>query len=92
DGIFLGLMQGLAALPGFSRSGFTITALLFRKFNDTTALKLSFLMSLPIILLGNIILNYDEFKISIELVGLLTAFIVGIVSIHVLLALARKIN
>jgi len=93
DGILLGLVQGLAALPGISRSGITISTLLLRKFNDTTALQLSFLMSLPIILLGNIFLNITHFTFSLNaLYGVLTAFIVGLATIHGLMKLSKKVN
>jgi undecaprenyl-diphosphatase len=39
--------QGLAVLPGVSRSGFTISALLLRVYSSVTAIELSFLMSIP---------------------------------------------
>ena len=48
--IFIGLAQGLAALPGFSRSGWTIAAGLFSGLDRTTAARYSFLLSIPIIL------------------------------------------
>jgi len=93
DSVLLGIVQGCAVLPGLSRSGVTVAALLFKKFQDTSALKLSFLLSLPIVLLGNIILNFDEFTFSApKFVGLATAFASGLLSIHVLLKIAQKIN
>lgn len=48
--IFIGLAQGLAALPGFSRSGWTIATGLFSGLDRTTAARYSFLLSIPIIL------------------------------------------
>lgn len=93
DGIILGFAQALAALPGLSRSGMTVSALLLRKFEDDTALRLSFLMSLPIVLAGNIALNISHLAFSGPLfVGLFFSFIFGIATIHVLLTVARKIN
>jgi undecaprenyl-diphosphatase len=93
DSVLLGLMQGLAIIPGLSRSGLTISALLLRRFDDTQALKLSFLMSLPIVLAGNIILNLKDFSFHmIDLVGLTTSFVFGILTIHFLLSITRKIN
>jgi len=93
DSILLGLMQGLAVLPGLSRSGLTVSALLLRKFNSKDALKLSFLMSLPIVLGGNIILNLKYFVFSIELLcGLVFSFIFGLLTINLLLHFAKKIN
>jgi len=93
EGILLGLIQGLATLPGLSRSGLTVSALLLRGFNGGRALKLSFLMSLPIVLGGNIILNFNQFIFSSEmLLGLLFSFVFGILTIDLLLKLAKKIN
>lgn len=48
--IFMGLAQGLAALPGFSRSGWTIATGLFFGLDRVTAARYSFLLSIPIIL------------------------------------------
>jgi undecaprenyl-diphosphatase len=93
DGILLGIFQGFAALPGLSRSGLTVSALLFRKFNSASAIKLSFLMSLPIILGGNIILNYKEFYLSFNaFLGLFFSFVFGLITIKILLKIAEKIN
>ncbi len=93
DGLLLGIAQGFAALPGFSRSGLTVSALLLRKFDKACALKLSFLMSLPIVLAGNIVLHASELHFSMEgLVGLASAFVFGLATIHILLKVAEKIN
>ncbi len=93
DGIILGIVQGCAALPGLSRSGLTVSALLLRKFDKAYALKLSFLMSLPIVLAGNIILNFNNLQWSLNaFVGLFFAFAFGLATIHLLLRLAQKIN
>ena len=93
DCFLLGIVQGFAALPGLSRSGLTVSTLLFRKYHEATALRLSFLMSLPIVLGGNILLNYKELHASPEsLVGLAASFFFGIATIHILLKVAQKIN
>lgn len=94
DGIFLGIAQGFAALPGFSRSGLTVSALLLSKFDKSCSLKLSFLMSLPIVLAGNIVKNWKSLlEFSPELlVGVATAFVFGLATIHLLLKVAQKIN
>lgn len=93
DGILLGLMQGIAAFPGISRSGITVSILLLNNFDDTTALKLSFLMSLPIVLAGNILLNLEMFSFNLlNLTGLLFSFVFGILTIHTLMRLSKKIN
>jgi undecaprenyl-diphosphatase len=93
DGFLLGLIQGLAVLPGLSRSGLTVSTLLLRRFNSSDALRLSFLMSLPIVLGGNIILNWRDLAFSNETIwGLVFSFIFGLLTINLLLRLARKIN
>jgi len=93
DGIILGFAQGISSLPGLSRSGMTISTLLLRKFNDTTALKLSFLMSLPIILIANIFINITRFSFTLNsLYGLLASFTFGILTIHGLMKISKKIN
>jgi undecaprenyl-diphosphatase len=49
DALTVGVAQGLAIIPGVSRSGVTITASLFRNLDRTTAARFSFLLSTPII-------------------------------------------
>lgn len=93
DSLLLGVVQGLAVLPGLSRSGLTISALLLRKLDKTCALKLSFLMSLPIVLAGNLALNFNIPAWSAEtLAGLFASFVFGLATIHLLLKIAAKIN
>ena len=93
DGVLLGILEGLSALPGVSRSGSTVSGLLLRKFDKEAALRLSFLMSLPIVLAGNIVLNLNKMLLTTEaLAGLLCSFIFGYLTIGALLKLARKVN
>jgi len=49
DGMWTGIAQALAVVPGTSRSGITITAGLFRGMNRETAARFSFLLSAPAI-------------------------------------------
>ncbi|MCH6546218.1 MAG: undecaprenyl-diphosphate phosphatase [Deltaproteobacteria bacterium] len=93
DALILGIVQGFSVLPGLSRSGLTISALLLRKFDDTHALTLSFLMSLPVVLGVNIVLNVGDLLVNeTTLWGCLFAFLFGLVTIHLLLSLSKKIN
>lgn len=93
DGILLGLVQGCAALPGLSRSGLTVSTLLLRKIDKATSIKLSFLMSLPIVFFGNLILNWNALRGEANhLVSILFAFLFGLATIHLLLMVAEKIN
>ncbi|PSP16836.1 MAG: undecaprenyl-diphosphatase [Cyanobacteria bacterium QS_8_64_29] len=52
DGIWVGLAQALAILPGVSRSGSTITAGLFLGLERPTAARFSFLLGIPAIALA----------------------------------------
>lgn len=93
DNILLGLVQGVAVLPGLSRSGLTVSALLLRNVDEEQSLRLSFLLSLPIVLGGNIFLNLRGFVFESEMLwGLLASFVFGLLTIHLLLRLARRIN
>lgn len=62
--IFIGLAQGLAALPGFSRSGWTMATGLFCGLDRVTAARYSFLLSIPIILGASMV--YPLIKIDIH--------------------------
>jgi undecaprenyl-diphosphatase len=93
DSLLLGFAQGLSSLPGLSRSGITVSTLMLRKFNDTTALRLSFLMSLPIVLIGNIFINLPDFGVTpLSVWGIIFSFLFGLLTIHALMKLSKKIN
>ncbi|MBO6087184.1 undecaprenyl-diphosphate phosphatase [bacterium] len=62
--LFIGLAQGLAALPGFSRSGWTIATGLFFGLDRITAARYSFLLSIPIILGASMV--YPLVKIDVS--------------------------
>lgn len=93
DSVLLGATQGIAGLPGISRSGITVSTLLLRNFDDTTALRLSFLMSIPVVLLANIALNINELSFTMaNILGVLVAFVIGLATIHGLIKISKKIN
>ncbi|MFX1597189.1 MAG: undecaprenyl-diphosphate phosphatase [Promethearchaeota archaeon] len=48
DSALSGLIQGVSILPGISRSGVTVSIILLERYNQSTALRLSFLMSVPV--------------------------------------------
>lgn len=94
DGIINGVAQGLSALPGISRSGSTTLALLMQGFNIESALKLSFLASIPAIFLIQLytgLKNGFVFNTGYLLAGL-SAFIIGRVTIKKFLSAAGKFN
>ena len=94
DGVLLGVIQGFTVLPGFSRSGLTISALLLRGYSDSTALRTSFLMSLPAVLGGNVFFSLREgVYLSAPMVfGLFSSFLFGIFTMHILFRISHKVN
>lgn len=93
DAIIAGAGQGLAALPGISRSGTTVAFLLMRNVSPVRALQLSFIMSIPFVVIGNIGLNIGSTVWDWSgVVGLLVACVVGLASIHLFLKAVEKIN
>jgi undecaprenyl-diphosphatase len=54
DGIYIGLAQALALIPGVSRSGATITAGRLLRFDRAAAARFSFLLSVPAITLSGL--------------------------------------
>jgi undecaprenyl-diphosphatase len=98
EAVTTGLVQGLAVLPGLSRSGVTISALLMQKIDKETAMKFSFLMSVPAVL-AILILEIVTGSTLPSGVGTLDlimiegiVFVTGLASMEFLLRLARKIN
>jgi len=94
DAVLAGVAQGVAALPGLSRSGLTVAVLLGRSVDRTEALALSFLMSIPAGM-GAALFAGIEAGLLTSLsgtVGLLTAAVVGFASIRVLVSLAQRVN
>jgi undecaprenyl-diphosphatase len=94
DGFLVGLVQGFAGLPGLSRSGLTVSALLFRGYNAETALTLSFLMGIPVILCAEIFLGFTGLGTfdMYSVFSMAIAFVVGLTTIKLLMRLAKKIN
>lgn len=93
----IGIAQGIATLPGLSRSGTTITACLISGFHRSFAVKYSFLMSIPAIL-GAVVLKLKDFKeidvtgtqIVYYIVGMVIAAVVGYICIKTMLLIVRK--
>lgn len=93
DSLLLGFVQGIAVLPGLSRSGLTVSSLLLRNVDDKTSLRLSFLMSLPIVLAANIFLNFKDLILIKEFyIALFFSFIFGLATIHLLMKFAEKVK
>lgn len=93
--IIIGLAQGLAILPGISRSGTTITASLATGVKRKDAAHFSFLLSIPAILAANI----SEFKafthiepklMHVYIAGFISSMIVGYLVIAFLIRLIEN--
>jgi len=98
--IIMGLAQGLAVFPGFSRSGLTIASGLFSGLDRLTATKFSFLLTVPIILGTSILYPFLEINIS-ELsgfnwtnitIGTIVSAIVGYLCIKYFLIFVSKFS
>ncbi len=99
DAILISFAQGIAIIPGISRSGATITAALARNLNMETAIKFSFLMSLPVILGATLLEINEVISVGFEralilpyFIATATAFFSGVLAIKVFIKLlkARK--
>jgi len=93
DGIWVGVMQCLALIPGVSRSGSTLTAGRFLGFDKASAARFSFLLGAPP-MVGAVLLHIKGVASALEdphfLVGVITSFVTGCLSIHVLLQLLKR--
>jgi len=96
--LIIALAQGIAALPGFSRSGWTMAAGLFRKVDRVTCAKYSFLLSIPIILGASMV--YPLVKIDMAelmtynwtyiMIGTVISAIVGYICIKYFIKFVSK--
>jgi undecaprenyl-diphosphatase len=92
DALFVGLCQGIAIVPGISRSGATIVGSLFSGLNRQLAVRFAFLISLPAIL-GAVILEapaafsegLDRQMLLIVAAGVATAAISGYIAIKTMI-------
>jgi undecaprenyl-diphosphatase len=95
QGMTVGFMQMLALIPGVSRSGITMTSGMFAGMTRLDAARFSFLLAIPIIA-GSAagVLLKDGGDISTEswqlAVGVVTAFISGLIAIKFLLGIIGK--
>ena len=94
--IKMGLFQGLATLPGISRSGATIAAGINMGFDRNTMVEFSFMMSIPAVL-GAVALDFGEMLSGFQsadmgpyIVGMLVAAAVGVASIKLLSLVAKR--
>ena len=97
DSFISGLVQGVSILPGISRSGVTVSAILLKNYDQDDALRLSFLMSVPVAIASIIIdfifgEGFGTLNLFIITSVTLTSFIVGYITMEILLKIAQKIE
>jgi len=99
DVLLVGVAQGVATIPGLSRSGCTISAGMARGFDRKFAVRYSFLMSLPAVLGATLLEVLDVMKLEggvpaenlpKYLLGMAVAAVVGYFSIQLVKLLASK--
>jgi undecaprenyl-diphosphatase len=90
----IGIAQAIALVPGISRSGITITAAMLLGMKRRDAVDFSFLLSIPIVLGVSL---YEGRHVSLGgqesflyLVGALSAFVFGTISLKFLIGYLRK--
>ncbi len=94
--LLIGTIQGIAIIPGISRSGSTISVGLMAEIDKIKIARFSFLLSIPAIL-GALLLEMMKFKnlstASINwapiLTGMVVAAIIGYISLRILLKIIR---
>ena len=99
DVLLVGVAQGVATIPGLSRSGCTISAGMVRGFDRKFAVRYSFLMSLPAVLGATLLKVLDVMELEggvpaenlpKYLLGMVIAAVVGYFSIQLVKLLADK--
>ncbi len=98
DALLVGVAQGIATVPGLSRSGCTISAGLALGFDRKFAVRYSFLLSLPAVLGATILKvagavkdgGLDLSRLPAYLAGMVVAGVVGYFSIQLVKLLAAK--
>lgn len=98
--IIMGAVQGLATLPGISRSGSTICAGVLANGDRKRVAKFSFLMSIPIIILSLLLEIYQfastgavlSVNVAGLVVGFLLAFVIGALSIRAMIKVTSSLN
>jgi undecaprenyl-diphosphatase len=92
DALLIGIAQGIAIIPGISRSGATISAGLLLGLDRELSGKFSFLLSIPAIL-GATLLEARKISsvetLGLNLAGLGAAFLVGLVALTFLMKIIK---
>lgn len=97
DAVLVGIGQGLAVLPGVSRSGTTVGILLLRAYDGPIAFRLSFLLAIPASIGGGILALVARGGIpgvaaGPALLALATSAIVGYGTIDLLMRIVDRVR
>ena len=92
---FIGISQGIAVIPGISRSGTTIAVGMFLGLDRHTAAKFSFLLSIPAILGAQVfsikdMINGGLIIDPVIIYATIASFITGLVALKILLTLVHS--
>ena len=97
DAILIGCAQVCALVPGFSRSGTTISMARVLKLNRSDAAKFSFYLSAPVVLgavaikvLKGEMLALITYDVKVFVIGVLISFVSGLLCIKFLLQYIKK--
>lgn len=96
DALIIGAAQGVAVIPGLSRSGSTLAAGLLTGLKKHTALDFAFMMSIPVILGSAVVGVKDVIEAPVPpdflvvLIGMVTAGLSGYAAIRFMLDFFRK--
>ena len=96
--MYIGLFQALSLIPGVSRSGITITAARFLKFDRTESAKISFLLSIPILSATSFygflkIIEAKNLEITTQNVwAMLLAFIFSFITLKLFIKFLKKFS
>ncbi|MCK4781826.1 undecaprenyl-diphosphate phosphatase [Candidatus Parcubacteria bacterium] len=90
--VIAGCLQGLAVIPGLSRSGSTIFGLSLGNLSPAQILKLSYMMSAPVILVSTTYLILENSILLNAWPSLIFSFLAGFLSLNFLMKIAQGIN
>ena len=94
DSLLIGLAQGVAIIPGISRSGITVATGLLRKIDKATAFRFSFLLSVPAVIGATVMQSRDLILGNMEVaplfLGATISMVVGYVSLRLLLKIVMN--
>jgi len=95
DALVIGLVQGLAVMPGISRSGSTIAVGILTGIQHETAARFSFLLSIPAVAGAALLVLKDALQqgaihLPSCLLGGITAMLVGYAALALLVFLVQK--